>query len=60
MIAGISVCEELKAIRCGEAEEIRDALWKELKLLEYKDVWEGRTKHMENFAAPVLMDQFTS
>ncbi|WP_394139923.1 NAD(P)/FAD-dependent oxidoreductase [Cytobacillus oceanisediminis] len=60
MIAGISVCEELQAIRSGEAEEIRNALWKELKLLEYKDVWEGRTKHMENFAAPVLKDQFIS
>ncbi|MBT2686580.1 FAD-dependent oxidoreductase [Bacillus sp. ISL-47] len=60
MIAGISVCEELQALRSGEAEEIRDALWKELQLLEHKVVWEGRTKHIKNFAAPVLKDQFIS
>lgn len=60
MIAGISVCEELQAISRGEAEEMRDALWKELELLEYQDVHKGRAKHIENFKNPVLKDQFIS
>ncbi|MEK3854260.1 NAD(P)/FAD-dependent oxidoreductase [Cytobacillus sp. FSL H8-0458] len=60
MIAGISVSEELQAIRTEEANEIREALWKELQLLEYSEVYSGRVKHLENFTSPVLKDQFIS
>ncbi|WP_026583607.1 NAD(P)/FAD-dependent oxidoreductase [Bacillus sp. J33] len=60
MIAGISVCEELQAASGREAEEIREGLWKELELLESEDVFKGRTKHVANFTAPVLKDQFIS
>ncbi|MCS0787557.1 NAD(P)/FAD-dependent oxidoreductase [Cytobacillus firmus] len=60
MIAGISVSEELHTISPAEANEMREALWKELGLLEYKEVYSGRVKHLENFTSPVLKDQFIS
>lgn len=60
MIAGISVSEELQAIRSAEANEMRETLWKELGLLEYKEVYSGRVKHLENFTSPILKDQFIS
>ncbi|USK47778.1 NAD(P)/FAD-dependent oxidoreductase [Bacillus sp. CMF12] len=60
LIAGISVSEELQAISPGEANEMREALWKELGLLEHKEVYSGRIKHLENFTSPVLKDQFIS
>lgn len=60
MIAGISVSEELQTISPAEANEMREALWKELGLLEYKEVYSGRVKHLENFTSPVLKDQFIS
>ncbi|MCS0673653.1 NAD(P)/FAD-dependent oxidoreductase [Cytobacillus firmus] len=60
MIAGISVGEELQTISPAEANEMREALWKELGLLEYKEVYSGRVKHLEKFTRPVLKDQFIS
>ncbi|MBG9447533.1 NAD(P)/FAD-dependent oxidoreductase [Cytobacillus firmus] len=60
MIAGISASEELQAISALEAHEIREALWNEFELLEYKEMYSGRVKHLEKFANPVLKDQFIS
>jgi thioredoxin reductase len=63
MIAGISVCEELKVVSKVDAEQIRDSLWKELEILETKldnDAWQGRINHIEDFANPKLKDQFIS
>ncbi|MCM3094190.1 MULTISPECIES: NAD(P)/FAD-dependent oxidoreductase [unclassified Cytobacillus] len=60
MIAGISVSEELQAISAPEAKEIRETLWKELGILEYKEVYSERVKHLENFTSPILKDVFVS
>jgi thioredoxin reductase len=60
MIAGISTCEALEAISKEDAEEIRDSLWKEVEILEHKDVLEARIYHIQNFNSPKLKDQFIS
>lgn len=61
MIAGISVCEELNVLTKESAEQERTSLWRELEILEtklYPDTWKARIKHIEEFSAPLLKDQF--
>jgi thioredoxin reductase len=60
MIAGISVCEELQAISAAEANEIREALWKELEILEDQEACSGRMQHIGSFTSPILKDLFIS
>ena len=59
-IAGISVCEKLQALSQVEAQQVRDSLFKELEILEDKDIWGSRIHHIESYANPKLKDQFIS
>ncbi|MEH7336052.1 FAD-dependent oxidoreductase [Neobacillus drentensis] len=63
MLAGINACEAVGAITKTIADEEKDFLWKELEILETKynpTIWEARNRHMENFAYPVIKEQFLS
>ena len=62
-LAGMNVCDALGVVRKETALEEKNGLWKELEILETKDsqdTWHARNRHIENFAQPVLKDQFIS
>lgn len=62
-LAGMNVCETLGAVSKETAAEEKMGLWKELEILETKenlDIWHARNRHLENFAQPVLKDQYIS
>lgn len=62
-LAGMNLCEALGVVSKETAAEEKIGLWKELEILETKynlDIWHARNRHVENFAHPVLKDQFIS